>query len=444
MIKQRPWLLVLVCLSIFASTSAQPNYRIKLVKDRGIFILPPHAKIAHEGLFCSRKELTWREHSRFSYQYIIFSGLRKNSNYAYLSEKAKKAEYFFSSTDATIFLENKYNIYDKGVLTPHRGARILFSNDSSVIALIIDNTVLMKGDPVANFNILSIDLLLRFAGLEHVYGAGVSGFSQVLLEKIFELIPHPQQNALSQFIWSSSTGKSFVLLNPRIALFVDHQTFFILRPNLPGNWNYNLGQQDYISFYRSADGQLKQSPFIDFEHGEDQMPDNKKDRDGKTILLTSSADIQLGNNTRSLAYVALYQDYMKRNTATSSTGSNDLTHKAKDKDLYIGNSMLLFNNNMNTLITDPTSPDNTRAGFGNDTLLLDPNQFARRLITPAIPIWLNGQLLPVKLGSTVDMQDQQTPLGSNFKIQRWHNGKYRKLKYYTPDTYFLPGDKVNN
>src|SRR5882762_8628208 len=99
--KQKQVLLaVLASMVTLSAVTAQPNYRIKTVNGLA-FILPPHARIACEGLFSSCKTLSWGEHSRYSYQYIIFQGFPRRANYASLSEKIQKAEYFYSSKDAT-------------------------------------------------------------------------------------------------------------------------------------------------------------------------------------------------------------------------------------------------------------------------------------------------------------------------------------------------------
>ena len=439
--KKQVLLAVLAGMLGLGTVTAQPNYRIKPVDGRP-FILPPQARIASEGLFSTRQSLSWRAHSRYSYQYVVFKGFQHDDNYASLSEKIKEADYFYSSKDATILLEHNYNIYSAGIPTPRKGASIFYSSDSSALAILINNNILMKGDPTGNFKRVAKELLVMLAEAQKSCWPRAPSISQLIVLKLFEQIPHPQEAALAALAYDTTDQSSIVLLNPAIALFVDHQDFHILRPHLPGNWNYNLGSQCFINFFRSTDGHIKQCPFIDFENGDDQMPDNKVKKDGKTVLLTSSADLQLGNNTRSLAYMALYQDYMKRNNAGSSQGSNDLTHKAKDKDLYIGNSMLLLNDNLDSLLNHPTSPDNTRAGFGNDTLLSDPNQFARRMITAVMAISVNGRLQPVQLGSTIFELGQQISLSSKFRIQRLHNGQFRTIKYWTPGTYFLPGDRI--
>jgi hypothetical protein len=439
-------------------TYGQCTFRIRPVRvENGTspnFILPPRAKIAGQGIFGCRKLLTYRlkSRSRFKYQYCIFSHLRSSDPYYTLLDKIGKAEYFFSSDDATIFLEQKYTIYDGGTLTPGKAARVFYSNDSSTVAIEIENDVVMSGDPVKNFNQLAIELLTLLAHASPGDWPNAGDIAQQMMTTLFGLIAHPQVSDLAGWGYTGSVDKSFVLMDPQFVLDVDSEALKNLRPDMLGTWNYNFYKGTPIRFYRNENGVLKQKALVHFEKNANELPNNKVgNTEVKNTLLASSADLQLSLSTKNLRYIAWYQDFSKRDNQTdnqtSSMGvANGLINR--DDDVFIGNSMLLLSDDLGLLLNHPTDPSIVRAAFGNGGLLTSQNaaalrgQFARRTITPLIHFWWNGENRWEPLGTTLDILNQESRLPDGFRIERMYRGRYRKLRYATPTTFLLPEDKI--
>jgi hypothetical protein len=445
----------LCLLFLVLTTYSQSVFRVRTVKVTGAssgFMLPPHAKIAGEGIFGCRKTLTYRFNSRFHYQYCIFSNLRATDPYSTSLDKIGKAEYFFSGTDATIFFEQKYSIYDGGTLTPGRAARVFYSNDNSTIAIAIDNDVLMNGDPAANFNQMAIELLTLLAHGSTGNWPNAGDMAQEMTTEMFGLIAHPEACELAGWGYTASINRSFLLLDPQFVMDVDSEAMKRLRPDMLGTWNYNFYKGTPIRFFRDENGMIKQKALVHFEKNANELPNNKVgNTEARTYLLASSADLQLSLGTNNLKYIAWYQDFSKRDNqtdnTTSSTGVNNLQLN-KDDDVFIGNSMFLLSDDLGLLLTHPTDPAIVRAGFGNGGLLPSQNadalrgQYARRTITPLIHFWWNGENRWEQLGTTLGILSQESRRPSGFRLERMYRGRYRKMHNPTLNTFLLPEDKI--
>jgi hypothetical protein len=76
--------------------------------------------------------------------------------------------------------------------------------------------------------------------------------------------------------------------------------------------------------------------------------------------------------------------------------------------------------------------------------LLSSSFGARNLITPVIPVTINGNEKMVNLNSTIDIlkQNGDMPSINNFKIYRIFKGKYCKVKFINDTFILLPNDKI--
>lgn len=400
------------------------------------------------------------------YCYVLLYGITSNYNEAKDNLNEYEAwcgdiDYFVNDVSKRKLLK-KRNPVKAGHLTggvnpirtgPGAYQSATLHNQNTLYFVQLDYSVLISGDRVSNFQQLARDLLIETFGKE-----GSGGFnwprsiSQNITSKILEAVPCPSRAVLSPFVYTVSPEESFVLVGPHVALRVDHQSLYSVTPasTIPRKWNYHLEYQSVINFFRGNDGALKQTPFLEIEKNTSRsLPDNNPLEaqafphadPSKQSLLTSSADLQLSANTNTQTFVGLYQNFMKRNVHSSWEGVSDATYN-KDDDLFIGNSMLLLNTNLATLISNFSDPSHVRATFGSGQPL--QHQYSRILMTPVIYVQVNGNFLPVALGSTIGILDQQYHLGSGMQVSRLSRGQYYPLNGWNSNTILLPGDKIVN
>ncbi len=446
--KAKALLFLIAGLSMTTISNAQPNYRVR-VRNGVEYILPPASNL----LF--RKDSVPKD--RFTYFYIVIQNLGGDYSAAVNSIRQAQSWHgsidYFTTTSARIGERLHDAISGKGCQCNTCDGQTFkigpLDPIGQSIFIQLNYRQLTLPGPAPRFDKLARDLLLALYSFETKAGnvcpgsiTWPPGISQEIIEKIFELVPVPQASSLSRFAFTANNVESFVLLNPKIILKVDRQSLYTPK-NPPEKWNYNLESQVLITFYKNDQGQIRQIPFLQLNTGmnDDPFPSNSLIKDDNySALLTSSGDLQLSENTRWSHYIALYQNYMKRNSHASSRGVDD-NARSEDKDAFIGNTMLLLNNNLAVLLTTPGDPSHVKATFASGAIL--NAGFSRTLMQPMIHITLNGTPTTVQLGSSLSMLSQHIPIGDSFTLYRLHQGKFKKIKYANPATLLLPGDKIS-
>lgn len=357
-------ILIFLLSGIFNQSYGQSSYRIKPFADKGNFIYPPHSKLKH-----SCKKTTVKKSCRYQYIYIDSLKMTHGDYYSVLN-LLNNAEYFSSkySIDKICFDTECYCCYDnaKGtvkssfnktkrkpnsktttklqielnkkieansiatgskicdIITCNVGSfcKIKYSYDQKAFLLQIDYGSIIDGQTEAmisdRFFEVAKDLLVEFNKRE---GTGTNGFgwptsiSQDIVEKVFEITPTPNKASLSRYISQIDNEKSFIILNPKINLKVD--TVEILTDESTGDWQYRLLNSNLITITKDNNGNIIQTPFLQFEKSAaNALPDNKFN--GKKILQASSGDIQLSSTLNKCPFIFLQQKSFKKNNINSS------------------------------------------------------------------------------------------------------------------------------
>jgi len=159
-----------------------------------------------------------------------------------------------------------------------------------------------------------------------------------------------------------------------------------------------------------------------------------------TSLLASSADIQLSSSTSGKAFVALFGKSFKPNN--SSTPALKVNAKS---DFKLQNSQLLFFNAITEDLVKRVKTLDTPQTFNqlNQPQIMTSVFGMRNLITPVIPVKINGALQILLFRSTVGINQSlgEIPELKNLKMYRIYKGKARKMKFFNVNTMVLPTDE---
>jgi len=417
-----------LCLFIWGVVRSQNYYRVKRVGTTE-FLLPPRGKIACEGIFHQKKDLTYKE--RFRYQYVAIRGLHTPS-YFKAVEAMGSADYFHSRIVPTELLRRNYCDIVVGEYTRENLGRVYVSPDSNCLVIEVDYTVMLQRDITFNFWKLAVGLLTKLSEKENVYH-WPKGIAVAIVRKIFEFLPAPAESVLVRYGCRIDNDLSFVLLDHDIQLRVDG----VERPeDENGDWQYRFISTNIISLTRNDEGDVIQDPFHVF-HQHKQLPGNKVSAaaGNKDILQASSEDIQLSNTLKTCPYIFLWQNNFKKNNICCSVLPDP--SPGTEKDIIRGNAHLvhyaaLNDSSFDTIYNLDRSKADYFSSFGY-----------RNLIVPVICICINGDPLFVPLHTTFGQLSLQRSLPSAAVIHRLWNGKYRTLKnYWTPPVILLPGDEI--
>jgi len=324
-------------------------------------------------------------------------------------------------------------ICDINTWSDGKSCEIKYSYDQKAFLLQIDYGSIIDGKTELEirerFFEIAKDLLIQFQKRE---GSGVDGFgwptsiSQDVVEKVFELIPIPNQSSLLRYVAQIDNDKSFVLLNPKIKLKVDA----IEKVKDGSNWYFNLLGTTIITINRDDNGKIIQNPFHKFQVK--GMPSNQVN--AKTVLQSSTEDIQLSESLRDCPFIFLWQNNLKHNNKTSSPGGC----VNSETDLINCNSQLWHFDDLSSFYTT----DGTKDLDYNYVKYISSYGY-RNLIIPVIDITVNGNLIQCPLGLNLNQLRNQLAIPLSFKIYRFWNGKYVKIQANNLNNLILlPNDKI--
>lgn len=313
-------------------------------------------------------------------------------------------------------------------------------NSKSVFFIQIEYETLLEGDRqqiIDNFNVFAQDLLIEISKQEEA-NEWAKSISQNLVEKVFELIPVSQEASLSRYLLAVNDTFSFVLLNPKIGMMVDHSERSMAKYDTNGpifsSWQMNYLGQSLIRFYRDEEGVFKQTPFINTTN---KQPNNDPENIiANSVLLSSSADIQLTEGIKCKKYIGVFQYSKVRNNNSEQVKAVYL------EDNVDGNSQVLFFDEFDTTFFKTLK--NTNPSDSVDGEIFSATFGMRNIITPVIQIYINGERLTVPLNSTCNIIKQQgiIPCLEKIKVYRLSAKGYGLVKGPISNLKFLPNDKI--
>lgn len=490
-------LAILLIIAIPFSGITQNRYRIKKTEGHGYFIYPPKAKLKF------KKKGGLREGCKYHYIYIDFLKLGKDGDYYDILENLNKAEYFSWGKDfkhicfdwecgedgSPVSGESKGSLSSnrkrgkikikkkckkvnnekgKGVAASRKKpydkhpvgsyAQVKYSYDERAFLLQIDYEKLLNdnGKTVEeSFFELAKDLLIEFSKKERKQTESYDwpiGISQSIVEKIFELIPVPNEASLARYYGKITEDGSSILLSPKIKLKVDltgkHQ-----HPEDESIFNYGYLGQSTLEFNRDSTGYLRQNAFYEFQNNVSyEVPGNYIVQDKvaeKTIHIQSSAsDLQLSFITKDKSYTMLYMDFLKRNNSTSNRG--DGNYNDADKMLYKGNGILLLSDSIRKLCSLTRAnylqdPDLVKSVIGCDSLVAESSTSVfgcRPVMTPLFTIMLNGEIADIIVNTRKCNLYERYSLPYRYKMYRIQKGKLVRFKKPRSSIILLPGDHI--
>ncbi len=434
-------------------------YRIKDVKNGNSkqdkfteFLIPPKSKIANEGLFNLKKRLVFKEKSQYRYQYITIRGLSKS--YISCLNSINEAVYFYQKEDADIVLREEYGIYSKPVSIGQNNLANFYSshlninsknNDKINIAIRINlnQLLLEENNYVNNYKQLAFDLLSTISSFESEF-LPIS-ISQNIVEKVFELIPIPQEASLARYGYFKSSWYSIFLLNPNMVLNCDYISKV--------QFNNPLDDQSTImrwegvnnlSFYRDDYGKIKQVPYLGFDIN--RLPSNfigsdSHHENGITVNyynIAGSADLELSSKITNTKYIALYQPIFG-----NSNLSMDPIEGEKKRccvNLYDCNSQIVLSNAIDEILNPQNKCKNSIPIFGNVAVYGE-----RSFMEVFDTIYINKLPIPFPFATTIGQLKQQGYLLENFQLYRVYNGKLIEVKAkggFSDDFTLLANDHI--
>lgn len=423
-------LLLMACLYISCSYS-QEKFRMKTVNNLQ-FNLPPHARIACEGWFCKKDNISYQPGSDYRYQYIIIKGLHTNSFYDALNN-VNNAEYLCNMNKQDILLMHNYNITGPGTPTPGGDAAVYVSADGGTVAIEVDFDVVFYGNIRANYHRMFAELLALLYAKEKAHSWATS-ISQSVTEEILQLIPYPEEVSLLRYFSVTDKIKSYLLLNTKMEFLVDAVERYM--DSNTGKYEYRVMGTKSISITRDENGNLIQEPFYKFQQaGAAAMPDNVFVSGSKKVLQASSADIQFSGVLAACPFVFLQQQSFKPNNTNSQPGQcagleNDLFDICNSV-LFHFDDLAQFYDQSNDLISEKHANQLSSFGF-------------RNLITPMIAIIINGEHIKIHLRTSLSELKANRNLPRSLQLTRIWQGKYVKMRLRKNDNVILlPGDTIN-
>ncbi|SMD08311.1 hypothetical protein [Pedobacter nyackensis] len=428
---------------------SQNKYRIKHLRLDGFtvnFEFPPHAKLGREGLFGNKEIVNFR--SRFRFHTVTIKGI--SNNYQQSVERIEEACYKHSRSQRLHA--------GSSVTKIDSVAKLYLTNEDQNVIIEFDYTSLLDSlsKDLKYLERLSVRLLNGLSKVQDTLKFWPEqGICQNIVEKVFEYIPKPEYAVLSKFGTCITDSSSFVLLNPSIGLKIDHQDFYGDTKNQNNQFdrfNYYFTGQTTLFFYRDSEGHLKQSSFLDIEKNNKVgfLPINNAIRstDISTHIQASSVDLQMSNSINRIKYVGLFQNYLKRNNGNSSEGISNAKLN-KDDDLFIGNSYLILADTIQNLLSYPSKTSAvTKSTFGCGGLFgtkEDEQKGGRSVITPIFPIYINGNINYISVGTKLGSVLLNYGLAyRDLKIFRKYNGRMFKIKYKQNYFTLLPGDHLKS
>ena len=431
----------LIFINIFLSCSYR-SYNLVETGKYGTILYAPKTtslfKEFKEGDKGSKLESELRDKNRFQYIYIE-NLIKDSSNYISVVNSLDEAKYFFSRNNFKDLSNNKYYKMVSGNESIPLGnyLNIKYSNNSKFLLQINYGDLFKSNYSTKGIDSIFFDiakkLLIEFSKREgkiepneqERFGWPAT-ISQNIVEKIFELIPIPQEKSLARYLFHQSPNKSFVLLNTNIKLMVDAVQ---LIDNDDGIWMFNYIGNSKIPLYRDTSGKFIQIPFLDLKG---KLPNNNVDENGKFILKASSADIQLSHSlNESSNYIFLYQNGLKESNENQ---GGDTNCKNTQRNQLECNSVLKYYN------TPSFKIENDEIELGNADYT---SSFGfRNLINPMITVAINGNYVDVPLNLRLSSLLLNFNNPKKVNIFRIHNGKYRKVKLNEYSIILLPNDKI--
>jgi hypothetical protein len=491
-------ILIFILSGFFNQSYGQSSYRIKPFADKGNFIYPPHSKLKH-GCNDSIVKKSCR------YQYIFIDSLSMtNGNYYSVLNLLNEAEYFSSkdsidkySIDKICFdtecdgcddktkARKKLSLKQKKRKQKSKGLnklevelaakvkantapsdseiceiteedevggfyKIKYSRDRKAFLLQIDYSRIIDGKTEheirKSFFELAKRLLIEFQKREgngsiEKFGWPTS-ISQDVVEKIFELIPIPQEASLARYALDVNKEFSFVLLNPKIWIMVDHTERSMARfPESridSRNWQMNYYGQSVIRFYRNNKGNIRQTPFIETNN---LQPLNKPLGNIKnSVLFSSSIDMQVtsGTNGKEKRFIGIHQYSKVRGNNSVSVDEDDHQFDNVNR-----NTQLLFMDNLDYNFFDRLLSKENPAEQANNGIIA-ATYGMRNILTPVIQIYVNGQSLTVPLNSSYGTLVQMgiIPSIDGIKLYRQGYRGYKRVKGPLTELKLLPNDKI--
>ena len=463
---------LLVVLTLCSSCS---SYRIISVGSKGDFIHPPHSKLELNEDNSTIKKRCW-------YQYIYLDNLKtEKGNYYTILNLINNAKYHSSKNDITktkfkndrfptntpISIRNyyriKYSVDQKAFLLQIDYEKIFTDNADKEIADLktkydqekndITTLIFRANKKIANaideqivritkkyeydisqpgiissrFSEVAKNLLVEFSNREGTGGGWPTSISQDIVEKIWELLPTPQDASLARFSCQINNELSFTLLNPKISYKVDA----VVKVGDENDWGFRLIGTNQISFTRDCLGNIIQNPFIAFQHT--IAPSNSVGT--RQVLQASTADIQLSDEIRNKTFIGIYQRKFKKNNNYGSDKCADA-----EANLFDCNSIILHTSNLDSLFHCINSSGCIENNENSE--IIKSSYGFRSLITPEITIIINNTFYKMNFNSKIFDLQQTLFLKKDMKLLRLYKGNYKKIKNATGLLTLLPNDKI--
>jgi hypothetical protein len=292
------------------------------------------------------------------------------------------------------------------------------------VCIQLDYDYLVKLDTTTQltekFEWIAGDLLRLFAQLESLQKFNIQApIAQQIIEKFFELMPAPQENTLSRYLYTVNSSDALILLNPAFTVKTDCAQ----RIDIENGFYFLWEGANYFQLGRRG-AKVIQNRFAYFPNT--ASPDNQFG--SNTYQIGSMFDIQ-SSGMKDKPYVALYHPVLKRNNKP--TSSIDPYDPDDDKNRDTGNAYLVhLNSEELTMVNfqDPHLSTYGKSVFGE-----------RNSAEPMITIWVNSMPRLVSINTRVS---ELTDLPVRFDLHRKYKGAYALIAGKTRNIILLDGDQL--
>lgn len=483
-------LIVVFFFGFTAQFFGQGYYKTKNSRGIGQFIVPPDT-------YWGYKENGNKKCGYDRYYYVFFYGLDKDyiksiSELDYADCSSGNIDYFDDESklpksnalskkikERNTALIQKANFKKSITTNLFQGGHL--AHDNSVYFIQIDYNTLIDTNivnTINNFNQLAKEILIEISGKEEEFNWPTS-ICQNLVEKVFELIPIPQEAALARYGLIQNSSFSLLPLNPKIHLRVDHASLYDSRTSddvtntqlyldylkalidtndtapeknsktvqVPlererlqsalqaSSWRFQFTGQSIISYSKFQDNNgdvfFKFDPFIGSKYTKVGTDNDYPDASRK--LLASSVDIEFTSILNNSKYLFLFQQYLRDNNSNS--GTSGAIGRCCGENPLRCNSLIFYSDDMNLLSSN----------FKDCEIITNYAIFGERSpIVPLILIEVNSNKLFIPFGYTVFDLISNGYIKAAFRLKREFSGTTRPFKNPNLETLLLPGDVIKS
>ncbi|MFH6994568.1 hypothetical protein [Flavobacterium sp. FlaQc-48] len=413
-------ILVLLLWSPCVSSYCQCGYKIEKPNNKSEYIVPPAIK----KLACGSGNL------KHKYEDFTVTIGQLSDNYYHCVDRIENA----------IVAHSKRKAGCDGQLAD------IHTSDISITINIHFHKIYENGNPAGQAYQLAMELLTKI-DRDPNKKEWAKSITQNIVEKVFEVIPVPQEASLARFGYFEHDLYSVILLNPKFQLKASLASRTEKKVAGTKHLLMDWDGTSSLSFYRSGKGDIKQLPYLKLDKAKfasnliggdiKHLDENSQDVLVAYYNIAGSSDLELSSKITNSPYIALFHPLMKSGNLEEELATNDIN--ACCVTIYDCNPQVVLNDDITSLF----SPKKCAAGIP-----IYPNVGVvgeRSEMEVQYTIYKDNSPMSIPFNTNVEQLVNKGLLTYNIEIFRVFNGRLVKLEITESakkTLLLLPNDRI--